>query len=182
MHTALLSLSPFKVVKELEHHHKNILVKAMAVDLTSTGSIVKFTEAVQKLLETYRGSLSLQLLINNGGILSTTERITPEGYESLIATNYLGHYFLTQSLLPLLQRSKATARIVNVGSFTHYCGKNLCSLLLKMFLRSCLARTCSHLCYNSSKFRWTLFPSSEERDEEKKGFIKSPSLPDGPCL
>ncbi|KAI5078805.1 hypothetical protein GOP47_0006476 [Adiantum capillus-veneris] len=123
-----------KVVEELELRHKNIMVKALEVDLTSTSSIVNFTKAVQELLDTYHGSMSLQLLVNNAGILATTERVTPEGYESLISTNYLGHYFLTRSLLPLLQRSRVPARIVNVGSFTHLCVQNfdgLFSLLLR---------------------------------------------------
>ncbi|KAI5054526.1 hypothetical protein GOP47_0030578 [Adiantum capillus-veneris] len=57
------------------------MVKALEVDLTSTSSIVNFTKAVQELLDTYHGSMSLQLLVNNAGILATTERVTPEGYE-----------------------------------------------------------------------------------------------------
>lgn len=118
-----------KVAEELQLRHRRITVKAMEVDLTSTASILKFTKAIEELLETPHGSMSLQLLINNAGILATTERKTPEGCECMIASNYLGHYMLTWLLLPLMQRSTQPARIVNVGSFTHRCVRGFDGLL-----------------------------------------------------
>ena len=42
----------------------------------------------------------------------------------MMATNYVGPFFLTQMLLPLLKNSPFPSRIVNVSSFTHRCGKN----------------------------------------------------------
>ncbi|KAH7435735.1 hypothetical protein KP509_06G077500 [Ceratopteris richardii] len=124
--------SLYQVAEELQRHHKSIMVEVLVVDVSSTDSIIRFVETVAKLVDDK--SLSLQLLINNAGILATTERITAEGYDSMIMTNYLGHYLLTRLLLPILQRSRVPARIVNVGSFTHRCVKgsdHLFSLLSK---------------------------------------------------
>ena len=54
-------------------------------------------------------------------------RETEDGYESQLATNYLGHFLLTHLLLPPLAKSAAdnkteTCRIVNVSSCAHYMG------------------------------------------------------------
>lgn len=118
-----------KVVEELELYQKNITVKALEVDLASTVSILKFSKAVEQLLDTSHISISLQLLINNAGKLATTKSVTSEDYDSMIATNYLGHFLLTQLLLPQMRRSKVPARIVNVGSFTHHCVQSFDGLL-----------------------------------------------------
>jgi retinol dehydrogenase-14 len=60
----------------------------------------------------------LDVLVNNAGSVSGTHRITPEGFEWTFAANYLGHFLLTNLLLPLLRKS-APARIVNVSSVGH---------------------------------------------------------------
>jgi len=62
----------------------------------------------------------LDVLVNNAGIGTTVPggrgRLeSRDGYELRFAVNYLAHYLLTRSLLPLLVRS-APARIVNVSS------------------------------------------------------------------
>ncbi|EOY06868.1 Rossmann-fold NAD(P)-binding domain-containing protein isoform 2 [Theobroma cacao] len=62
---------------------------------------------------------AFQLLINNAGILATSSRFTPEGYDQMLGTNYIGAFCLTTFLLPLLKRSPVPSRIVNVTSFTH---------------------------------------------------------------
>lgn len=60
----------------------------------------------------------LDVLVNNAGSVSGTHRMTPEGFEWTFAANYLGHFLLTNLLLPLLQHS-APARIVNISSVGH---------------------------------------------------------------
>ncbi|CAG2120733.1 unnamed protein product [Medioppia subpectinata] len=47
---------------------------------------------------------------------------TREGYEMQFGTNYLGHFLLTLSLLPLL-RNSPKARVITVSSNTHKMGK-----------------------------------------------------------
>lgn len=51
---------------------------------------------------------------------------TVDGFESQLATNYLGHFLLTHHLLPLLKaagENGANARIVNVSSIAHEQGQ-----------------------------------------------------------
>jgi len=63
-------------------------------------------------------------LLNNAGGVTAERRITREGNENTFASNHLGHFLLTQRLLPLLRNSVAatppgTTRIVSVSSTGH---------------------------------------------------------------
>jgi len=59
----------------------------------------------------------LHLLINNAGV-GGQRGLTADGFELHFGTNHLGHFVLTQALLPRL-RASAPARIVHVASGTH---------------------------------------------------------------
>ena len=48
-------------------------------------------------------------------------KVTVDGYESQLATNYLGHFLLTSLLLPHLANT-GDARVVNVSSAASYLG------------------------------------------------------------
>lgn len=61
----------------------------------------------------------LDVLVNNAGARFLRHQVTPERIELTLATNHLGHFALTLSLLDLLERS-AEARIINVASGAHY--------------------------------------------------------------
>ena len=65
---------------------------------------------------------SLDLLINNAGIVGIPLRRNSVGHELQLATNYLGMFALTGTLLPLF-RPDVPARIVNVGSLSHRLAK-----------------------------------------------------------
>lgn len=59
---------------------------------------------------------SLNMLINNAGIIGPAERAeSADEYELTFAVNYLSHFLLTRELLPLLEKG-APARIINVSS------------------------------------------------------------------
>ena len=58
---------------------------------------------------------AIHVLINNAGTLFTERSETGEGIESTLATNLLGHFLLTNLLIPRLVDS-APSRIVNVAS------------------------------------------------------------------
>ncbi|MEO8799584.1 MAG: SDR family oxidoreductase [Polyangiaceae bacterium] len=63
----------------------------------------------------------LHVLINNAG-LAGLRGTTKDGFELTVGTNHLGHFLLTNLLLPKLRKSKR-ARIVNVASKAHYDAK-----------------------------------------------------------
>jgi NAD(P)-dependent dehydrogenase (short-subunit alcohol dehydrogenase family) len=57
------------------------------------------------------------VLVNNAGIMAVPHAVTSDGFESQIGTNHLGHFALTNLLLP-----KVTDRVVTVSSLMHYMG------------------------------------------------------------
>lgn len=62
---------------------------------------------------------SLDILINNAGIMAAPEQYTPQGYELQFATNHLGHFLLTALLMPLLLQANGGARVVSLASTGH---------------------------------------------------------------
>jgi NAD(P)-dependent dehydrogenase (short-subunit alcohol dehydrogenase family) len=63
----------------------------------------------------------IDVLINNAGAKFLRHQLTKEGIELTLATNHLGHFTLTLSLIDLLKMSPS-ARIINVSSGAHYAG------------------------------------------------------------
>ena len=56
---------------------------------------------------------TLDVLINNAGVLKTTDTVTRDGLDARFAVNTIAPYLLTKQLLPLLGTS---GRVVNVSS------------------------------------------------------------------
>ncbi|XP_031374036.1 dehydrogenase/reductase SDR family member on chromosome X-like isoform X2 [Punica granatum] len=108
-----------KTAAEIRKFNKEAHLKAFEVDISDFRSIFHFKESLQQWLQDSNMHPSVQLLINNAGILATSPRKTAEGYDEMMATNYIGAFCLTQLLLPLLINSPVPSRIVNVTSFTH---------------------------------------------------------------
>ncbi len=85
-------------------------VQFEAVDLANLASVQALGERLNATLPRLDG------LINNAAIMSPPERGTSaDGFESQLATNYLGHFALTSHLLPLLRKSD-DARVVTLSS------------------------------------------------------------------
>ncbi|MET0389056.1 MAG: SDR family NAD(P)-dependent oxidoreductase [Polyangiales bacterium] len=64
----------------------------------------------------------LDILINNAGTVALPLTRNSAGHEMLLATNYLGAFALTGTLLPYFT-TRRPARIVNVGSIAHRFGR-----------------------------------------------------------
>lgn len=79
-----------------------------ALDLADLSSVRHFAEE-------WEGEIDV--LINNAGIMMVPKRLTTDGYESQFATNHLGHFALTNLLLPHI-----TDRVVTVASSAHRWG------------------------------------------------------------
>ena len=68
--------------------------------------------SVRAFADEWRGEVDV--LINNAGVMRTPERRTLDGFELQIGTNHLGHFALTNLLLPQI-----TDRVVTVSSGAH---------------------------------------------------------------
>jgi NAD(P)-dependent dehydrogenase (short-subunit alcohol dehydrogenase family) len=79
------------------------------LDLADLASVRAFAEG-------WTGDLDL--LINNAGIMAVPQGRTADGFESQIGTNHLGHFALTNLLLP-----HVTGRVVTLSSGAHRIGK-----------------------------------------------------------
>src|SRR5690625_3992308 len=79
------------------------------LDLGSLDSIRRFADDW--------GDGTLDLLINNAGIMHVPRSRTVDGFEMHIGVNHLGHFALTNLLLP-----RITDRVVTVASLNHRVG------------------------------------------------------------
>jgi NAD(P)-dependent dehydrogenase (short-subunit alcohol dehydrogenase family) len=82
-------------------------VEVRELDLQDLGSVRTFADRVDR----------VDVLINNAGIMAVPYAQTADGFESQIGTNHLGHFALTNLLLP-----RITDRVVTVSSFVHVMG------------------------------------------------------------
>jgi len=64
----------------------------------------------------------LDVLINNAGGIFPKKEMTKDGFELTLSANHLGHFLLTNLLLPILLKSK-DPKIINVSSEAHRAAK-----------------------------------------------------------
>jgi len=124
-------------------------VEVRQLDLQDLSSVRKFADGVDK----------ADILINNAGVMAVPYSETVDGFESQIGTNHLGHFALTNLLLP-----KLTDRVVSVSSFAHWPGRiSLNDLNWKT------RRYSPWLAYSQSKLANLLFTSELQRRLDTAG-------------
>jgi NAD(P)-dependent dehydrogenase (short-subunit alcohol dehydrogenase family) len=82
-------------------------VEVRRLDLQQLASVRQFADGVD----------TVDVLINNAGVMAVPHGVTADGFETQIGTNHLGHFALTNLLLP-----KITDRVVTVSSLMHWMG------------------------------------------------------------
>nr|CAH8874666.1 unnamed protein product [Trichobilharzia regenti] len=86
------------------------------LDLASLDSVRQFADRIKSKYT------ELNILINNAGLIVGKYEKTVDGFEMTMGVNHLGHFLLTELLLPLLKRS-TPSRIIIVSSMAHYVGR-----------------------------------------------------------
>jgi NAD(P)-dependent dehydrogenase (short-subunit alcohol dehydrogenase family) len=100
---------------EIRLADKKARLDIIQLDLADLGSVRKFAEAFKSKYD------SLNLLINNAGVMIPPFTRTADGFELQFGANHLGHFALTGLLMDrLLETPKA--RVVNVSSSAHRMG------------------------------------------------------------
>jgi len=104
-----------QIAKKISQLTGNQKVEAMKLDLASLKSIHAFaTEYQQK-------NLPIHILILNAGVwMSKNRTLTEDGFEMTFGVNHLGHFLLTNLLMPQIKQGKA--RVVVVSSNLHQNG------------------------------------------------------------
>ncbi|KAK4236097.1 NAD(P)-binding protein [Achaetomium macrosporum] len=99
------------VSKEIVTSNPGIEVRTVLFDISSFASIAKGVEEINGYAEP-----NIDIVFNNAGVMNIPERrLSADGFEMQLATNYLGLALFTMSILPKIKQS-AAGRIVNVVS------------------------------------------------------------------
>jgi NAD(P)-dependent dehydrogenase (short-subunit alcohol dehydrogenase family) len=87
-------------------------IDVLELDLAELASVRRFAAKFEPKYARLDG------LVNNAGVMNTPQQKTKDGFEMQFGVNHLGHFLLTELLLPLLKKS-VPARIVNLSSCYH---------------------------------------------------------------
>jgi NAD(P)-dependent dehydrogenase (short-subunit alcohol dehydrogenase family) len=99
-----------KVAAEITAETGNASIDVRPLELTELGSVRSFVNGWDE---------PLHLLVNNAGVMAIQERTANgAGWEAQFATNFLGHFALTQGLHRSLAAARG-ARVVSVSSSGH---------------------------------------------------------------
>jgi NAD(P)-dependent dehydrogenase (short-subunit alcohol dehydrogenase family) len=93
-------------------------------DLSLLSDTARMARDIERLTE------KVHVMLNNAGGVRSELVITPEGNEATFAGNHLGHFLLTNRLMPLLRRAAAsskpgTVRVLSVSSSGHAASSGL---------------------------------------------------------
>ncbi|MDR3047770.1 MAG: SDR family NAD(P)-dependent oxidoreductase [Bacteroidales bacterium] len=120
--TELIALAGYKVImgcidlaqakpvlEELQNKTKGE-ISLLQIDLSNLDSVERFVNQIKTEFHQF------DLLLNNAGILLHAPAETPEGLELTAAVNYLGTYYLSNLMTPLMPEG---SRIVNMASLSY---------------------------------------------------------------
>jgi NAD(P)-dependent dehydrogenase (short-subunit alcohol dehydrogenase family) len=103
-------------VEDIRASVPDAALELVALDLASQASV---RDAARQIGAAHK---SIDLLVNNAGVMAIPEAKTVDGFEMQFAVDHLGHWSLTALLLPALLRAPG-ARIVTVTSSAHHMGR-----------------------------------------------------------
>lgn len=82
------------------------------------GSLASVADAAHRIVAAHP---SIDVLVNNAGLMAMPERRTEDGFEMQFGVDHLGHFAFTAHLLPALLRAER-ARVVTVTSTARFMG------------------------------------------------------------
>lgn len=82
------------------------------MDLADTNSVQQFVDNFTEL------DISLDLLINNAGVMACPEGRIGDGWERQFGVNQIGHFVLTKGLMEVMEKSEGS-RFVSLSSSAH---------------------------------------------------------------
>jgi NAD(P)-dependent dehydrogenase (short-subunit alcohol dehydrogenase family) len=104
------------VISEIQAKHPSVSIKFVSLDLSSQASVRAAAATINSLID------KIDILVNNGAIMVCPYAKSVDGIELQFATNYLGHFLLTNLLIEKVLKAGPGARVVNVSSSAHRSG------------------------------------------------------------
>ncbi|SHK65352.1 NAD(P)-dependent dehydrogenase, short-chain alcohol dehydrogenase family [Maribacter aquivivus] len=101
-----------KAIQKMEINEGTGKLVYEQLDLASLSSVKAFADNV------IQAESSLDLLINNAGIMIPPQSKTEDGFETQFGVNFVGHFALTGHLFNLLESTKGS-RVVTLSSIAH---------------------------------------------------------------
>ena len=101
-----------KIGVEIIEETSNKNIHNFLLELDTLDSVRDFIKVFNKKFSRLDG------LVNNAAVMNTPHRKTKDGFELQFGVNFLGHFLLTELLLPKLKKAKGS-RIVHTSSVFH---------------------------------------------------------------
>ncbi|KAF2446468.1 NAD(P)-binding protein [Karstenula rhodostoma CBS 690.94] len=98
--------------EEVKKAAPEVAVRQLVLDLGNLKAVRKAVEEVSG----WSDVSSIDVVINNAGIMATPYALTSDGIESQFATNHIAHFLFTQLIMPKILASTSGARVVNLSS------------------------------------------------------------------
>lgn len=143
----------------LRHGVHDLDATAVRIDLADLVSVRDGAQEIAARVDT------LDVLLNNAGIMAAPYRTSAQGFELQMATNHLGHFALTARLWPTLVASRA--RVVSVSSLMHSFARGIDLRTLQPYAD--LGRYDRWKAYSQSKLANLLFMRELDRRVRRAG-------------
>lgn len=167
-----------KIIQELKdstdnNNNQKLNISKGIMDVSDLNSVKKFSEELITMLDDNK----IDYLVNNAGIHYASakhlmDKPSAQGYDLVFATNYLGHFLLTENLLPYMS---SNGRIVQIASGMHIqTNGNMLNIHDNNMPEAARAdiQTFTHheLSYGNSKLAQVLHARALQRDMNKRGY------------
>lgn len=97
-----------QAAQELKDKYPSAAIETHVLDVSDFDQVRDFAKKQTK---------TIDVLMNNAGLMGPDFKLSPQGIESQMATNHLGHFLLTNLLWQKL--AKDTGRVISLSSVVH---------------------------------------------------------------
>jgi NAD(P)-dependent dehydrogenase (short-subunit alcohol dehydrogenase family) len=108
-----------QVEKDLKEAAPGVSIRQLILDLGSQAAVRKAAEEVNG----WKDVPTIDVLLNNAGIMAQPFSLTPEGIESQFGTNHIGHFLFTQLIIGKVLAASEGKRVVNLSSNAYAMGR-----------------------------------------------------------
>ena len=101
------------VIDRIKAINPEVRTTFISLDLSSLASVREAAASINDNVE------KIDVLINNAAVMACPYSKTVDGIECQFGTNHVGHFLLTNLIVPKILAAGTGARIVNVSSVSH---------------------------------------------------------------